>query len=496
MAHDARGNAAKRVLDTSPGPWKRWRTESRHSRAIRFMESYCRPPKGTGHGRPLRLAGFQKSFLEEALADKVDVAIIATGRGNGKSTLGGALAAWALFDDDETGAPQVPVIATTIQQAVRSIYGVAVSMVKHEPELSRRSLVFSGIASPRVTVPANEGELFPVSNDPDGLQGLDPSLAVVDEIGFQPIESWDSLRLASGKRERSLVVGMGSPGLDRANALFHVRRLVREAGPLPGVVFHEYAAPPGCALDDRAAWRAANPAIEAGFLREAALETDLGITPEGAFRVFRLGQWVDGVESWLGPNGRALWDALEDPYTFIPGAPTWVGIDVGLVRDSTAVAAVQRDPEGLLRATCRLWIPTRDEPVDITDVMQHLRELAVAYDVQAISYDPRFFDLPAKVLGDEGLAMVRIDQSVERMTTVCGTLLEVIKRAELRHDGHPGLAEHVLNARARLNPRGFSLEKSKSRGRIDGAIALGLAVDRALNPVERKPKPDRRLITF
>ena len=147
MPRDARGNAAKRVVDASPGPWRRWRTESRHSRAIRFMETYCRPPKGTGHGHPLRLAEFQKEFLEEALADHVDVAIIATGRGNGKSTLGGALATWALFDDEATGAPQVPVIATTIQQAVRSIYGVAVSMIKHEPELLRRSLVFTGIAT-------------------------------------------------------------------------------------------------------------------------------------------------------------------------------------------------------------------------------------------------------------------------------------------------------------------------------------------------------------
>ena len=59
-----------------------------------------------------------------------DAAIKSTGRGNGKSTEEGALATWALFDDDSTGSPQVPVIATTIGQAIRSCYGVAVQMVK------------------------------------------------------------------------------------------------------------------------------------------------------------------------------------------------------------------------------------------------------------------------------------------------------------------------------------------------------------------------------
>jgi phage terminase large subunit-like protein len=434
---DRRGNAAKRVADASAGPWKKSRIRTRHGRAIRFIETYCRAPKGAGHGKPLKLAPFQKEFLEAALADKVDIAILATPRGNGKSSFGGAIATWALFDDDETGAPQVPIIATTIGQAIRSCYGVAVSMIKADHELLRRSLIFTGISTPRVTVPFNEGELFPISNDPDGLQGLDPSFALVDEIGFQPVVSWDSLRMGSGKRDRSLTMGVGTPGLDRENALFHIRKGVREGAELPGLVFREFTAPDDCELDDRAAWRTANPAIAAGFLRESALETDLGITPEGHFRIFRLGQWVEGVDSWLGANGPVLWDALGQPFDFVANAPTWVGVDVGIKRDSTAVVAVQRDEAGKLHAVARFWVPTADEPV-------------------------------------------------ERMTAVCGAALELIKRGEIAHDGDPLLRTHVLNAVPRFNERGFTLQKSKSRGRIDGAIALGLALDRAQHPEERQ----------
>jgi phage terminase large subunit-like protein len=474
------GNAAKKVVDESPGPWKKWRIRTRHGRAIKFIETYCRPPKGKGHGKPLKLATFQKEFLEEALADGIDAAILQTPRGNGKSSGGGALATWAAFDDDETGAPQVPIIATTIGQAIRSCYGVAVSMIRAEPELERRCLIYTGIATPRVSVSFNGAELFPISNDIDGLQGLDPSLGIVDEIGFQPMESWDAVQLAQGKRDRSLIVGLGTPGLDRTNALFHLRKMVREGAVLPGTVFHEFSAPLGCAVDDRPAWRKANPAIGAGFLQMAALENAYARTLEGPFRVFRLGQWVDGVDSWLGPNGRAIWEALKDPIEPVPGAPTWVGVDVALKRDSTALVAVQRRPDGKLHAWCRLWVPTVDEPVDVTDVMGQLRELDRLYDLRAVSYDPRFFDVPAKMLADEGLHMEEVPQSPERMTTAIGSLLEVIKRSELRHDGDEAFTTHVLNAVPRLNERGFTLQKSKSRGRIDGVIALALAVDQAL----------------
>jgi phage terminase large subunit-like protein len=492
--NSAQGNAAKRIADTSVGPWKTdpaWAKLNRASRAIRFIETYCRTTKGEGHGLPLKLAPFQKDFLRRSLAPGVDIGILATPRGQGKSSLGGAMAVWALFDDDETGSPQVPIVAMTLLQAQMSCWGVALAMIETEPELRRRALIYTGVGTSRVIVPFNRGAMFPIANDAPGLQGLDPSFALVDEIGFQPVGSWDSLRMGAGKRSRSTIIGVGTPGLDRDNALFHIRKAHHEGQKLPGLYFRELAAPEGCRIDDHRAWKTANPALRTckedckrahhhGFLRQSALEVDVGITPPDYFRVFRLGQWVEGVNSWLGATGGSLWDSLKAPFDFQRAAPTWIGVDVGIKRDSTAVVAVQKGADGHLHASARFWVPSDDSPVDVTDVMEHLRELARAYDVQAISFDPRFFDVPAKMLSDEGLPLVEIPQSVERMTGVLGSLLELIKRGELHHDGDDLLRRHVLNAVPRFNERGFTLQKSKSRGKIDGAIALGLAADRAL----------------
>jgi phage terminase large subunit-like protein len=420
------------------------------------------------------------------LADGVDVSVQSVPRGNGKSTFRAAVALWALFDDDSTGAPQVPIVATTVGQALKSIYTPALQMVKACPELAGRSIPFSAWGSTRLWVPSTDGEMFPIANEVGGLQGLDPSLAIVDELAFMSVEAWVALTESAGKRDQSLIAGISTPGLDRDNALWHLRRQVLELGQTRGTRFTEYAADPGCNIRDEEQWLQANPAIAGGFLRLEALRASVERTPEGLFRIFRLGQWVDGVESWLGEDGRAVWNRLADPYELVQGAPTWVGVDVGLKRDSTAVVAVQRRDDGRWHARARIWLPASDEPVDVTDVMHYLRTLDVDFDLAAVSFDARFFDVPAKMLFDEGLPMEEVPQSPERMTPAVGSTFEAIRRGEISHDRDPGFDAQVLNAVARYNERGFTLAKAKSRGRIDAAIALCLALDQALRK-EREP---------
>ena len=140
----------------------------------------------------------------------------------------------------------------------------------------------------------------------------------VSGIFIQPEDAWGALVMAGGKRSRSLVLGMGTPGVEHNNALYGIRTTIAEGGVIPRFYFREFSADAGCRVDDRDQWRAANPAIGTGFLRESALETDLRLMPEARFRIFRLGQWVDGYESWLGQDGRLIWDGLRRDLTANP----------------------------------------------------------------------------------------------------------------------------------------------------------------------------------
>jgi phage terminase large subunit-like protein len=420
-----------------PPPWASWVQTDRAERAIRFISSYCRLPKGHGAGQLMRLASFQVEFIRAIYSPGARVAVESIPRGNGKSSLGAALCLHATFDADPSGgAPQVPCIATRLLQVERSVFGVAVAMLHAEAELDNRANVFSGIGTRRIEVPANGGTMFPLSKDLAGLQGLDPSFALIDEVGFLPPESFDALVLASGKRPRSVVVGIGTPGIDVENALHAIRATVAVERP-PGFVYREIAAPEGCALEDEDAWRAANPAIEAGFASIDALRTAVRATPEEDFRRYRLGQWVAGGNCWLGADAAVLWRSLTEDYEMADGTLTWCGVDVGLKRDSTAVCWVQHRDDGRLHASARVWDPRRDGALETSDVMAFLRELALTYDLRQVSFDPRLFELAGAQLLDEGLPMVEVPQSVERMTPIVGAAFEAIRRQELTHTPDP-----------------------------------------------------------
>ena len=272
-------------------------------------------------------------------------AAMSVARGNGKSSLQAAMSLHALFDADPAGgAPQVPLIATRLHQIERAVYDVCISMIANEPELHERALIFSGIGTRRIRTPHNGGELFPVSRDLAGLQGLDPSFACVDELGFMPLESWNALLLASGKRPNSLVVGIGTPGIDRDNAMWVVKEMMAGDDLPPGFVFHEIAALETCAVDDEHAWREANPALDAGFMSIDALRTAVKMSTDEDFRRYRLGQWVEGTASWLGTDALILWRSLIERFAMLDAAPTWVGVDVGLKRELDRGRVVSTSP--------------------------------------------------------------------------------------------------------------------------------------------------------
>lgn len=479
-------NRRKSVNDLSPGPWLAWRTKTKADRAIRFIETYCRPPKGYGYGKTMKLAPFQKQWIHDIFEPGISAAVLQLPRGNGKSTLLAALSIWATFDKSDSGEPQVPIIATTVGQAKRSVYDVALKMIQAEPELANRCVSYTAIGNERV-VANTGGVLFPIANDVDGLQGLDPSLAIADEIGFQPLESWNSLLMASGKRVSSLVVGIGTPGLDRDNALWHMRQAYYEGRTPKGFVFQEYSAPEGCDHLDEANWFLANPALAAGYQNIEALRTNLGLTPEGHFRIFNLGQWVEGTDAWLGSDGRKLWESLNDPMPLELGAKTWVGVDVGLKKDSTAVVVGQRRPDGRVQVECKVWFPTNNEVVDVSHVMEYIRELDRKYTLVEVVYDPRLFEFPALQLADEGIPMIEVPQSLERMTPAFSNLYEAIHNKDLLHNGDQKFATQILNGVPTYNERGFTLRKAKSRGKIDACYALAMMYSRISQPQKTKP---------
>ena len=75
--------------------------------------------------------------------------------------------------------------------------------------------------------------------------------------------------------------------------------------------------------------------------------------------------------------------------------------------------------------------------------------------------------------------MVEFPQNRSRMIPACGNAYELIVNKRVVHDGSPTFVDQVLSAAQRLTDEGWRLSKGKSKRKIDAAIALVIALDRA-----------------
>jgi hypothetical protein len=175
----------------------------------------------------------------------------------------------------------------------------------------------------------------------------------------------------------------------------------------------------------------------------------------------------------------AQWDALAEPaLELVPGQRVWAGVDSALRNDSAAVAwCGWVDDRLVVRA--RIWVAPPGGRIPRDQMRQQLRDLGAGFELGSVAFDPRFFEQDATDLEDEGLPMIEVPQSVERMGPVCAGALEVIAGRVLAHDGGAELGAHVLAAQKKYSERGWTLSKLRSGVPIDGCIAMVLAVAEA-----------------
>ena len=106
-------------------------------------------------------------------------------------------------------------------------------------------------------------------------------------------------------------------------------------------------------------------------------------------------------------------------------------------------------------------------------------------DGPAFCYDPWGFREAANVLWDEGLAMIEVPQSNERLGPATRAFYDAVLDRRIAHDADPTLAGHLRNVAALpLGDHGWRLRKvtRTSSRKIDGAIAAVVAVHQALEP--------------
>jgi phage terminase large subunit-like protein len=468
------------IANASP----RWSTQKKYDQSeglavVDFASTFMHVSKGRRAGGPFLLTEWQKQLIESLYERREDGllrykrSLIGLGRKNGKSLLGSLIALYGLIEG-EHGA-EVYSAAGDRRQA-RVVFDEAKWQVQQSPALSGICKVYRDA----IEVPSTHSVYRVLSSDAKLQQGLNPSTVIFDELHVQPnSDLWDALTLGSGARRDPQIVAITTAGYDMASVCgllySYGQKVVRGEVDDDSFGFWWWEAPEGCDLNDREAWLAANPNLADGLLDPEDMEIAVRQTSEIAVRRYRLNQWVRTPDdSWL-PQG--AWELCRGDAKLVPGAPTWIGVDMALKRDTTAAVAVQH-VDGKIVTQAKIWLP-EGGIMDVAALESHLLEMAKMYDVQEIAYDPAFFQRSAEALAEQGMPMVEFPQSPQRMIPACGHLYEVIVNQKLVHDGNPIFTDQVLSAAQRMKDTGWTLSKGKSKRKIDAVIALAIAVDRA-----------------
>jgi phage terminase large subunit-like protein len=454
-----------------------------------YAESLLHVAKGPHAGTPLTFTDWQRWLLDSLLERRLDGrlryrrALIGLARKNGKSLLGSSLALYQLTESTEQA--EVYAAAGDRQQA-RIVFNEAKWQVQNAPELAQHCKVYRDA----IEYPST-GSIFRVlSADARLQQGLNPSLVIFDEVHVQPNHDlWDAITLGSGARVDPLVVGITTAGHDQETLCGELYRYGQQVvtGDIddPSFGFWWWEAEENTPVDDVDGWHASNPNLREGLLDIEDLEVASRQTMELAFRRYRLNQWTRTTESWL-PVG--VWEASGNPNTrLVEDATTWVGIDMALKHDSIAIVAVQKTDDDRYICESKIWLP-EGNTIDVYAIEEHLRHLHQTYDCVELCYDPAFFERSAQSLLDDGLRMVEFPQSSQRMVPACQRAYEIICGSKLTHPGSPVFTDQVLSAAPRQTSEGWRLSKGKAKRKIDAAIALVMALDRASRPpVEEQP---------
>lgn len=486
-------------------------------RVCTFLEGLT-VPAGFGAGQPFRVRPWQRRILEGIYGPTdangrriVRTALISLPRKNGKTGLAAGLALYHLLADGELNGQVIAAACDRNQAGL--IYGAARAMVEADRDLA--ALVNMVESQKRIVHYGSGSYLATIAADAARAHGLGPSFVICDEVAQWPKRDlFDALSTSMGGREQPLMIVISTQSADPHSVMTELTDYGRKcaAGVIddPSFAAFIFEAPRDADPWDEATWHAANPALgdfrSLDEFRVAAARAKRIPAQEAAFRTFYLNQpaeadnrFVSGVD-WDTCAGDLDLDALE-------GRPCWGGLDLSSTQDLTALVLVfpdDEDPTGFDvvpffwtagdtlqdrgdrdRVPYALW---RDQGylqappgrvIDKGAVARTIGEVMPRFDVRGIAFDRWGIESLKQHLAGLGIdaPLVPWGQGFKDMSPAVDAVESVILNARLRHGGHPVLRWNASNAAIEMDATGArKFTKPKSTGRIDGLVALAMAL--------------------
>lgn len=432
-------------------------------------------------------------------------------RKNGKTTKLSGIGLYLLDSDLEPGA-EIYSAATKRDQA-RLSHQEAIRMVKASPSLSRRIRVFRD----NLSVEDTNSKFEPLGRDADTMDGLNIHGALIDELhAHANRDVWDVLETATGARRQSLQWAITTAGSDRNTICGEIDDYAR--GILAGQIEDDsfaafiYTLDEGDSWEDEAVWPKANPnlgvSVNVDDLRRKAIKAKEMPAAANAFLRLHMNVWTQAVSRWFGLG---VWERGAQVLILetLKGRVCYGGIDLASTKDFNAWLLVFPRDDGGVDVLPRFWIPEesvrtqigmRDQLLawakagflNITEgntsddevIKAAVLEDAAKFQIAEIGYDPWNAAHLVASLADEipYTALVEVRQGYRTLNEPSKYLEKLVLNAQINHGGHPVLNWMAGNVQLESDPAGnIKPSKSKSTQKIDGIVALVIALERFMH---------------
>ena len=493
--------------------------KNRADRAVLFIQS-LKHTKGIWAGKPFCLFPWQEQIIRDLFGiikengyRQFNTAYIEIGKKNGKSELAAAVALYMLCADNEEGAEIYGCANDRAQASI--VFDVARDMVMQSDLLMERIKIIE--SQKRLVYMPTRSIYQALSSDVASKYGYNVHACIFDELLGQPNRKlFDVMTKGSGAaRKQPLNFVITTAGSDRTSICYeqHAKAIDILEGRKHDSTFYPvvYSAPDDADWTDPRVWAMANPSIgrtvDLEYYQQRCESAKENPAEEIQFRQFHLCQWTNTAVRWMPMN---KWDACRDDYTMddLQGRACYGGLDLSSTSDLTALVLVfpptAQDP--LYRTLAFFWLPEETIPLRVRrdhvpydvwqrqniilttegDVVhygfieQFIVNLGRMFNIREIAVDRWNASMMVQALQDDGFTMVPFGQGFKDMSNPTKDLMRLVLEQSLRHDGHPILRWCMDNVYVRTDPAGnIKPDKEKSTEKIDGVVALIMALDRA-----------------
>lgn len=447
---------------------------------------------------------------------------------NGKSFLLGGLPLYHLAAEG-IERPEAYGCAAAKDQA--GIVFRAAAYLCRNNQLFRQSLKIID-STKRIVRKDGNGFYAVISADGDLQDGIEPSLAIIDELHRWKTAKahtlYDVITKGSISRE-SMQVEITTAGDVNESPICwrqhqRAKRILAGAekpGRLHVVI---YSADEDRVEKDPDYWQSrefrvqANPSHEdnGGFLRDEKIREEIE-NGKAAYLRYHGNIWGQKDEAWLKSGEWARGNAETRPFL---GRPCYIGLDLSSTTDFTAMVCLFPDEtDGSYDLLPFFWIPRERVPdlqkrlhvpldewirdglvvategrvVDYDAVKEKIAWAVDDFEVQEICYDPWNATDLVNQLEKAGFNMVKVPQTIVHISAPIKHFHRKILDGKVRHGGHQVLAWHFNGAVVRTDSNGnIALKKpdlGKDSYRIDGAAATITAGARGMIAEESYVSP-------